>query len=130
MGVLQFEVVQFRIEHEYNVKVRFTRLPYGAARWIFSDDAKAMEEFVRAQAQVFVTISRGKRLFCSEIYGAQVPQGEISPRSHIRPPLKKCELHGHSERSGYHSRAHTPSGSLNNRNDNQAEELTRWCSGL
>jgi peptide chain release factor 3 len=52
VGVLQFEVVQFRIEHEYNVKVRFTRLPYGAARWIFSEDAKAMEDFVRAQSQV------------------------------------------------------------------------------
>ena len=51
VGVLQFEVVQFRIEHEYNVKVRFTRLPYGAARWVFSDDEKAMDDFVRAQAQ-------------------------------------------------------------------------------
>ncbi|MES2746691.1 MAG: EF-Tu/IF-2/RF-3 family GTPase, partial [Bdellovibrionota bacterium] len=52
VGVLQFEVVQFRIEHEYNVKVRFTRLPYGAARWVFSDDSKAMEDFVRAQSSV------------------------------------------------------------------------------
>lgn len=52
VGVLQFDVVQYRIQHEYGVKVNFTRLPYSAARWIFSDDPKAMEEFVRAQGQV------------------------------------------------------------------------------
>ncbi len=52
VGVLQFDVVQYRIQHEYGVKVNFTRLPYSAARWIQCDDVKAREEFVRAQAHV------------------------------------------------------------------------------
>jgi peptide chain release factor 3 len=52
VGILQFDVVQYRIQHEYGVRVNFTRLPYGAARWIFCDDAKALEEFTRAQAHV------------------------------------------------------------------------------
>ncbi len=52
VGVLQFDVVQYRIQHEYGVKVNFTRLPYSAARWVFSEDEKALEEFVRAQSSV------------------------------------------------------------------------------
>jgi peptide chain release factor 3 len=52
VGILQFDVVQYRIQHEYGVRVNFTRLPYGAARWVFCDDVKAMEEFTRAQAHV------------------------------------------------------------------------------
>lgn len=52
VGVLQFDVVQYRIQHEYGVEVHFNRLPYSAARWIFSEDEKAMEDFVRAQGHL------------------------------------------------------------------------------
>ncbi len=52
VGVLQFDVVQYRIQHEYGVKVNFTRLPYSAARWIDCSDEKALEEFIRAQGHV------------------------------------------------------------------------------
>jgi peptide chain release factor 3 len=52
VGVLQFDVVQYRIQHEYGVRVNFTRLPYAAARWIHCDDVKALEEFTRAQGHV------------------------------------------------------------------------------
>jgi peptide chain release factor 3 len=52
VGVLQFDVVQYRVQHEYGVQVHFTRLPYSAARWIRSDDAKALEDFVRTQAHL------------------------------------------------------------------------------
>ncbi|MEZ4286824.1 MAG: peptide chain release factor 3 [Polyangiales bacterium] len=34
VGRLQFDVLTFRLEHEYNAKVRFSVLPYTAARWI------------------------------------------------------------------------------------------------
>ena len=52
VGVLQFDVVQYRIQHEYGVNVTFSRLPYNAARWIYSDDEAALSEFVRAQSHV------------------------------------------------------------------------------
>ncbi len=52
VGILQFDVVQYRVQHEYGVKVNFTRLPFSAARWIFCDDDKALAEFIRAQAHV------------------------------------------------------------------------------
>ncbi|MCJ2544032.1 peptide chain release factor 3 [Thermostichus vulcanus] len=34
VGQLQFEVVQYRLEHEYNVETRLEMLPYTLARWV------------------------------------------------------------------------------------------------
>ncbi len=51
VGILQFDVVAFRIEHEYGVKTVFAGLPYRAARWIHCADPKAMETFLRDQGQ-------------------------------------------------------------------------------
>ncbi|MFP4009040.1 MAG: peptide chain release factor 3 [Spirulinaceae cyanobacterium] len=34
VGQLQFEVVQYRLEHEYNVETRMDMLPYNLARWV------------------------------------------------------------------------------------------------
>ena len=52
VGVLQFDVVQYRIQHEYGVKVNFARLPYKAARWIHSEDESALYEFITANNNV------------------------------------------------------------------------------
>lgn len=38
VGVLQFEVLQYRLENEYNVEIRQERLPYEHIRWIENDD--------------------------------------------------------------------------------------------
>ena len=37
VGWLQFEVVQHRLKSEYQVEVKFDRLPYTQARWVFGD---------------------------------------------------------------------------------------------
>jgi peptide chain release factor 3 len=34
VGVLQFEVLEYRLKNEYGVQIRIERLPYGFARWI------------------------------------------------------------------------------------------------
>jgi peptide chain release factor 3 len=34
VGQLQFEVVQFRLQNEYNVETRLEMLPYSVARWV------------------------------------------------------------------------------------------------
>lgn len=52
VGILQFDVVKFRVEHEYGVHVVFSNLPYNAARWVHSEDEKALKEFVQQQGQV------------------------------------------------------------------------------
>jgi peptide chain release factor 3 len=52
VGALQFDVVKYRIEFEYGVKVQFYPLPYTAARWIRSTDPIAIENILKDQAHI------------------------------------------------------------------------------
>ena len=47
VGVLQFDVIQYRLEHEYLAKCRFDNLSYTKACWITSDNADILSEFIR-----------------------------------------------------------------------------------
>ena len=50
VGVLQFEVIQYRLQSEYGVAVNFDRLPYQHARWVEPKDPEAavnLEKFER-----------------------------------------------------------------------------------
>ncbi len=38
VGVLQFEVLKYRLENEYNVEIRLENLPYEHIRWIENED--------------------------------------------------------------------------------------------
>lgn len=38
VGVLQFEVLEFRLKNEYNVDIKMDRLPFRYVRWIENDD--------------------------------------------------------------------------------------------
>ncbi len=38
VGVLQFDVLKFRLEHEYNVDIRLENLPYEYIRWIDNEE--------------------------------------------------------------------------------------------
>ncbi len=38
VGVLQFDVLQFRLENEYNVDINMETLPYGYIRWVENED--------------------------------------------------------------------------------------------
>ena len=51
VGVLQFDVVAYRIEFEYGVKVTFAGLPYSAARWVHCEDQKKLDTFLTDQKQ-------------------------------------------------------------------------------
>ena len=38
VGVLQFDVLKFRLENEYNVEIRLEPLPYEHIRWIANNE--------------------------------------------------------------------------------------------
>ena len=38
VGVLQFDVLKYRLENEYNVEIRLENLPYEHIRWIENSD--------------------------------------------------------------------------------------------
>jgi peptide chain release factor 3 len=47
VGELQFEVIQYRLLHEYGASVVFNSLPFYKACWLTSNDQKKMEDFTR-----------------------------------------------------------------------------------
>lgn len=50
MGLLQFDVVAYRLENEYNVKCVYEAINVAAARWITYGDKTIMEQFKREQS--------------------------------------------------------------------------------
>jgi peptide chain release factor 3 len=45
VGMLQFDVVAFRLKHEYNVDCSYETTNVAVARWVTSEDSKALEKF-------------------------------------------------------------------------------------
>jgi peptide chain release factor 3 len=47
VGELQFEVIQYRLLHEYGASVQFNSVPFYKACWITSSDLKKLNDFTR-----------------------------------------------------------------------------------
>jgi peptide chain release factor 3 len=45
VGMLQFDVVAYRLKHEYNVDCVYENVSVATARWVYCADAKMLEEF-------------------------------------------------------------------------------------
>ena len=71
VGELQFEVIQYRLEHEYRAKSEFQTKPNYKACWIVSENEAKLEEFKRIKGTDMVptktatTSSSRRRSFCS-----------------------------------------------------------------
>lgn len=50
IGVLQFDVVSWRLKHEYNVDCVFEAAPYQTTRWVSCDDPAMLDKFRRQLA--------------------------------------------------------------------------------
>lgn len=51
VGVLQFDVVAYRLQSEYNVNCGYESVNVATARWIICDDKKMLEDFKRQQSR-------------------------------------------------------------------------------
>ena len=47
VGILQFDVVAYRLKHEYNVDAAFENVNVYTARWVRCDDARKLQDFER-----------------------------------------------------------------------------------
>ena len=47
MGILQFDVVAWRLKEEYGVECSYDNIPIIAARWVECADEKILEEFCK-----------------------------------------------------------------------------------
>lgn len=61
VGILQFDVVAWRLQEEYSVKCIYENIPVNTARWIQCDDQKRLNEF-RQKAINNLAIDGGNRL--------------------------------------------------------------------
>jgi len=66
VGQLQFEVIQYRLEHEYQAKCRWEPLQIFKACWIQSEDAEEMALFKRRKAQYMATDKDGRDVFLAD----------------------------------------------------------------
>jgi peptide chain release factor 3 len=51
VGDLQFEVIQYRLQHEYGADCHFVSLPYTKACWLTTTDPAALDKFIRLKAR-------------------------------------------------------------------------------
>jgi peptide chain release factor 3 len=54
VGELQFEVIAYRLEHEYGAKCAFQQIPAYKACWMTSTSEEELERFIRVKAQQIV----------------------------------------------------------------------------
>ncbi len=66
VGQLQFEVIQYRLEHEYNAKCRFETLQMHKACWIESDDPEVLVEFKKRKHQRMAKDKLGRDVFMAD----------------------------------------------------------------
>ena len=68
VGALQFEVIQYRLEHEYGAKCTYENFPVYKACWIDPTDPKNEEfkEFKRVKQKFLATDKRGQLVFLAD----------------------------------------------------------------
>lgn len=66
VGQLQFEVIQYRLLHEYGAQCRWEPLSLYKACWIDSDDAEALEAFKRRKQQYMAVDRAGRDVFLAD----------------------------------------------------------------
>jgi len=60
VGELQFEVIQFRLLHEYGASCTFQPLDYYKACWVTSTDKKALEDFILRESR-YITYDKDEQ---------------------------------------------------------------------
>ena len=82
VGQLQFEVIQYRLEHEYGAKCRWEPIHLYKACWIESDDNAELENFKKRKYQYMAKDREGRDVFLADSgYVLQMAQQDFK---HIR----------------------------------------------
>ena len=66
VGQLQFEVIQYRLLHEYGAQCRWEPISLYKACWIDSDDKEALEAFKKRKYQFIATDTEGRDVFLAD----------------------------------------------------------------
>ncbi len=75
VGQLQFEVIQFRLEHEYGAKCKFEPIQMHKACWIQSEDKAQLEDFGKRKYNSIAIDKHGREVFMADSqYALQMAQ--------------------------------------------------------
>ena len=78
VGQLQFEVIQYRLLHEYGATVRWEPISLYKACWIESDDTDALEAFKKRKHQFMAVDKEGRDVFLADSnYVLQMAQNDF-----------------------------------------------------
>jgi peptide chain release factor 3 len=66
VGQLQFEVLQYRLEHEYGAKCRYEPIQLYKACWIQSDDPEQINQFRKKKSNYMATDKHGRDVYLAE----------------------------------------------------------------
>ena len=66
VGVLQFDVIQYRLDHEYGAKCRFEPLNFIKACWIEAESDIILKEFINKRRRHIATDKDGAYVYLSE----------------------------------------------------------------
>jgi len=66
VGQLQFEVIQYRLIHEYGANCRFVPQNFSKATWITSQNEQQMNNFIRAKTKNIANDKEGSIVFLAE----------------------------------------------------------------
>ena len=66
VGMLQFEVIQHRLKHEYGASCNFAPMNLYKACWISSKDKKKLNEFIASKQRHIAKDKDGKLVFMAE----------------------------------------------------------------
>ena len=66
VGQLQFEVIQYRLENEYNAKCRWEPVHLHKACWIEADDATELDNFKKRKYQYMAKDIEGRDVFLAD----------------------------------------------------------------
>jgi len=68
VGALQFEVIQYRLEHEYGAKCSYENFPVFKACWVGNENRKSDEfkDFIRVKQKFLAKDKRGQLVFLAD----------------------------------------------------------------
>lgn len=66
VGALQFEVIQYRLKHEYGASCNYEGIQLYKACWLSSDDQSQLDAFMKAKARSMAKDKDGKDVFLAD----------------------------------------------------------------
>lgn len=66
VGELQFEVIQYRLKHEYNASCSFMHRPHHKACWMTSENQSEIDEFIRRKNSNIAYDKEGNTVFLAD----------------------------------------------------------------